>query len=475
MAEPTKHVPLDILILGGGIAGVISALALTKFAPQDAIPRIQIFEIRPEPGTQGGGVNITPNALRLLDHLGALEIMKERGYGVTVDAIEVFDVYSGKLAESTFRGPDGQGMGNPPHKVSRPVFVHSYPKDPSLTTPHLQALRIARGEILKAGLAVAETMPNISFTCNKRTTHISETADAVSLTFDDGTSATGDLLLGCDGIHSITRLMHVEPDRVATYSGCCAVFGYAPYPSSTATVADDDKAQAEAAALDSSDAPLFFDVSAISFARRGMLLTSFHGPARDSMYVGALMQQAEIASRDGWKAARADEAAVRDDLRARFAGAREPLITRLIERTSDFYLWPVFNLSKHGRWSTGRTMLVGDSAHAMAPQGQSTGIVFEDAILLARFLARWMEKGLGRREGEERGTPREAFEAFERFRRKRIDVAFDESQVVLKSVNDVGSWGHWFKMKIIPWYLWWTNMNREKYFVDDVTLSELNY
>ncbi|KAI9655961.1 MAG: hypothetical protein M1821_005022 [Bathelium mastoideum] len=454
MAEPTEHVPLDILILGGGIAGVISALALTKFAPQDAIPRIQIFEIRPEPGTQGGGVNITPNALRLLDHLGALEIMKERGYGVPVDAIEVFDVYSGKLAESAFRGPDGQGMGNPPHK----------------------ALRIARGEILKAGLAVAETMPNITFTCNKRTTNISETADAVSLTFDDGTSATGDLLLGCDGIHSITRLMHVEPDRVATYSGCCAVFGYAPYPSSTTPIATtDDKAQAQAtAAVDSADAPLFFDVSAISFARRGMLLTSFHGPARDSMYVGALMQQAEIASRDGWKAARADEVAVRDDLRARFAGAREPLITRLIEGTSDFYLWPVFNLSKHGRWSTARTMLVGDSAHAMAPQGQSTGIVFEDAILLARFLARWMEKGLGK-EREERGTPREAFEAFERFRRKRIDVAFDESQVVLKSVNDVGSWGHWFKMKIIPWYLWWTNMNREKYFVDDVTLSELNY
>jgi hypothetical protein len=63
-------------------------------------------------------VNLTPNALRLLDRLGALEIIRDRNYGDTIDFLEVFDVYSGKLAESSFRGPDGKGLGDPPYKVN---------------------------------------------------------------------------------------------------------------------------------------------------------------------------------------------------------------------------------------------------------------------------------------------------------------------------------------------------------------------
>jgi hypothetical protein len=53
MASPTSSKvspkPLEIIILGGGIAGLTLALALTKFAPEEEIPRIRIFEIRPEP------------------------------------------------------------------------------------------------------------------------------------------------------------------------------------------------------------------------------------------------------------------------------------------------------------------------------------------------------------------------------------------------------------------------------------------
>jgi salicylate hydroxylase len=45
---------MDILILGGGVAGLTSALALTKFAPKGVVPKIQILEIRPVPATIGG-------------------------------------------------------------------------------------------------------------------------------------------------------------------------------------------------------------------------------------------------------------------------------------------------------------------------------------------------------------------------------------------------------------------------------------
>ena len=117
MASAAPNKGLNIIILGGGIAGLTSSLALTKFAPAGQVPTINIFELRPVPATIGGAVNLTPNALRLLDHLGALPIIRERDYGMTINAVEIFDLYSGKLAESSFSGPNGDGIGNPPYKV----------------------------------------------------------------------------------------------------------------------------------------------------------------------------------------------------------------------------------------------------------------------------------------------------------------------------------------------------------------------
>jgi salicylate hydroxylase len=115
----------------------------------------------------------------------------------------------------------------------------------------------------------------------------------------------------------------------------------------------------------------------------------------------------------------------------RYAGAANPLIQHVIEDAEDLYLWPVFTLSKGGKWATDKVMLIGDSAHAMPPQGESTGIVFEDGVLLARCLAKWMETR------RQEGVPvKEAFDAYEKLRRARIDIAFDESQSVVKTVQD---------------------------------------
>jgi salicylate hydroxylase len=332
---PASKDGLDIIILGGGIAGLTTALALTKYAPKGQVPRIRIYEIRPVPATIGGAVNLTPNALRLLDDLGALPIIRERDYGREIDYLEVFDVYSTRLATSDFSGPDGKGIGNPPYK----------------------ALRITRGDALKGVLAAVEAQENISMTCGKRTIDIKETPENVTLTFEDGESVSADLLMGCDGIHSVTRLKHVDPERKASYSGLCNAFGFAPVEP---------------------DFPVHFECTAINFARRGMLLTSYHNSQKNSVYVGALMQLPELESRDGWKAAGADAKKIRADIMDRFGDAKIPSIKPLIEKTEDFFLWPVFTLSKHGKWSTDRVMLLGDAAvsfiksHLTTPPPQKT-------------------------------------------------------------------------------------------------------
>ncbi|KAF2133962.1 FAD/NAD(P)-binding domain-containing protein [Dothidotthia symphoricarpi CBS 119687] len=426
--------PLNIIILGGGIAGLTTALSLTKFSPPShPPPNITIFEIRPEPATLGGAVNLTPNALRLLAHLGVLDEIRAQNHGHECLAVEVFDLYSGaKVAESSFRGADGKGVG-----------------DPAFT-----ALRICRGDALKSVISVLERHDNISLICGKKTVEIRETGQGVTICFADGAQASADMLIGCDGIHSATRLLHVEPERTAVYSGICNAFGFAP------------RRRGE----NGDFALTHFETSALNFGRRGILLTSFHNATQDSIYVGALMQVPEIASRDGWKAAGADAEKTRGDMLERYGGAANPLIEQCIRDTRDLFLWPVFTLSKGGKWATERVVLIGDSAHAMPPQGESTGIVFEDGVLFSRCVARWMEKG------RDAGVPvKEAFDAYERLRRARIDTAFDESQSVVKTVQDAGWLGHKIKMNVVPWYLWWTKGYREQHFVEDVTTCDLGY
>jgi salicylate hydroxylase len=433
MAPVTK--PMDIIILGGGIAGLTTALSLTKFAPTSSPPNITIFEIRPEPATIGGAVNLTPNALRLLSHLGALGEIRAKSYGAECLAVEVFDLYTNvKIAESSFKGPDGKGLGNPP----------------------FTALRITRGEALKGVLAAIDKHPNIKLICGKKTTEIDEDDSGVTITFADGGSARADILIGCDGIHSVARLKHVEPERTAMYSGICNAFGFAPRRHLPSSKEDFE--------------PTHFSVSGMNFGRRGMLLTSFHDQAQESIYVGALMQVPEIADRNGWKAKGEDVGKVRNEMLERYSGAANPQIAHWIEDAEGLYLWPVFTLSKGGKWATDRVMLIGDSAHAMPPQGESTGIVFEDGVLFSRCLAQWMQT---RRQD---GLPvKEAFDAYESLRRARIDTAFDESQSVVKTVQDTPWLGHKIKMNVVPWYLWWTRAYREKHFVEDVTTCDIGY
>ena len=335
---PASPDGLKVIILGGGIAGLTTALALTKFAPKGQVPKIDIYEIRPEPATVGGAVNLTPNALRMLDHLGALPIMRERDYGMDIDYLEIFDVYSGKIAESSFRGPEGKGVGNPPYK----------------------ALRITRGDALKAVLAAVEAQENITMTCGKKTIKIEETADKVSLQFADGTSASGELLMGCDGIHSVTRLTHVEPERKAVYAGVSNAFGFAPIDP---------------------DFKVHFACTAINFARRGMLLTSYHSSSKNSVYVGALMQVEDVGSRDGWKTEGADAEKIRAKLLERFSDSKIPCIVPLLEKAKDFFLWPVFTLSKEGKWSTDRVMLLGDAAVSIPinPKLPCNSLIYHDS------------------------------------------------------------------------------------------------
>jgi salicylate hydroxylase len=287
--------------------------------------------------------------------------------------------------------------------------------------------------------------PNITIEFGKQAQSIEEDDSGVTISFADGTPSRGDLLIGCDGVHSFTRNNHVDPERKQTYSGLANAYGFVPL---------------------TKEQPVHFEVSALNFARRGMLLTSYHEHTKTSGYVGAIIEVSDIGSIDELKARGDVQENVRKDITERFGEAVLPAVHTFIQEAKDWYMWPIYSLPPFGKWSTKKVILLGDAAHAMPPQGESTGIVLEDGVLLARCLLRKQAM---------QGTIEEAFEAYEKLRRTRINSAYNESQQVVNSVKDAGIVGHTVKTFIIPIYLRYSRAHREKHFIEDVTVVPLGF
>jgi 2-polyprenyl-6-methoxyphenol hydroxylase-like FAD-dependent oxidoreductase len=94
MIDTSMNMPLNhVVIIGGGMSGLCSALALSRHVPD---LRITVFERHPVPSTSGGAISLSPVALRHLDYLGVLLQLDGLGCeaGAEVDAIEVFSVRS---------------------------------------------------------------------------------------------------------------------------------------------------------------------------------------------------------------------------------------------------------------------------------------------------------------------------------------------------------------------------------------------
>jgi 2-polyprenyl-6-methoxyphenol hydroxylase-like FAD-dependent oxidoreductase len=94
------------IIIGGGVAGPASALALSKMGVV-----CTIYELRESAATIGGAINLTPNALRVLDHFGILE--QAMKLGCPCEKIEVFSVATGKrLGELPFGSEEIHGYSS---------------------------------------------------------------------------------------------------------------------------------------------------------------------------------------------------------------------------------------------------------------------------------------------------------------------------------------------------------------------------
>ncbi|KAK1237270.1 hypothetical protein MKX08_002895 [Trichoderma sp. CBMAI-0020] len=181
---------LRILIAGAGIAGLATAIALTRIS-EIANLDIQLYEQAAELREIGASIALSPNGLRTLERLGIDEALGD---------------------ELGFRGPSGIPQIYRHWKTNQVVSVDTFGNVPD---PRHQTARFHRGHI---HAALAKHIPKEWIHLNKKISHAESNNDGVVLHFEDGSSAHGDILIGADGIRSQVRAAFF-PDYKLRFSG----------------------------------------------------------------------------------------------------------------------------------------------------------------------------------------------------------------------------------------------------------------
>ncbi|RAG85317.1 hypothetical protein DN069_12315 [Streptacidiphilus pinicola] len=321
MSAPTPSPIRRVLIAGGGIGGIATALALQ----QQGIDSV-VFERAPQLRDGGAGLHIWTNGMLALAHLGVAD---------QVAAI------APAQSECHFATSTGKPIGMYP--VGQ--FVERYGQP---------TVAIGRSD-LHGILRAAVTVPVVT---GAEVTGYTEHEDGVTLHFADGTSETGDLLIGADGVRSAVRSQLLGPAG-PDYTGYIAWRGHA-------------------------------DMSPDQFPP-GTFRALFGPGTRFTYYDIAPGVVHWMSVADGPAGGR-DQGTPEQTLqmlRERHAGWTDPVEAILAATDPASILrGDVFDRKPDPVWGRGRVTLLGDAAHAMSFNiGQGACQAIEDALVLAEHLA----------------------------------------------------------------------------------------
>ncbi|MCW2380656.1 MULTISPECIES: FAD-dependent oxidoreductase [unclassified Sphingobium] len=167
---------LNILVIGGGIGGLTSAIALRKQGFS-----VTVIERDPSWSVYGVGIIQQGNVLRAAHMLGILDDYAAAGVGF--DAVEVF-------------APNGVQVA----RVPSPRLLPDYPANLGVGRRQLQKVLGDAAQSAGAEIRLGVTAQAIS-----------DGDDAVEVAFSDGSAGRFDLVIGADGVFSKTREM-ILPD-----------------------------------------------------------------------------------------------------------------------------------------------------------------------------------------------------------------------------------------------------------------------
>jgi salicylate hydroxylase len=288
-----------------------------------------VYEQARELGEVGAGIQISPNASRVLHGLGLADELAEMGVR--------------PLAWHQRRWDDGSTL----LRTQLAGAIES-----AFGFPHYQ---MHRADLL---FALARALPAERVHLQHRLTDVLDRGERVEARFASGDRVELDVLVGADGIHSVVRRLLFEPED-PNFTGCAAYRGLVP-----------------AERLRDLD----LEVTAQVWLGPGRHFVHYFVQQERLVNFVAIVDQ-DAWARESWT----DRGDVGEALAA-YEGWH-PQVRAILGAVDEIFIWGLFDRKPLERWSAGRVTLLGDACHAMLPfMAQGAAQAIEDGATLAACL-----------------------------------------------------------------------------------------
>ena len=357
---------MHAIIIGAGMGGLFAALALRE---SGQFTSVDVYEQTANPGTAGAGITMPPNGARLCKWLGVdLTGGDPKGPHGAVDGGRAAILETTRMVMD-----DGT--------ISVKPLDHNTAANDGAGFHHMHRLDLLMclyKRCFDFGPDSGEDCP-IRIHMAKRLDSMSQTDDLATVTFRDGTADTGELVIGADGLNSVTRqfVYPAAPPRRWTFVVCYR--GLIPREEVAKLTKEDgspmDYNPIDSASMDARKTEFGYVVT--YWVRGGELLNVWMG------YYEPDADEFEGDEGDWFPADRAEmirnmKIAFKDDVRMDDVVA---LAGSVVKPTK----WGLYDLDAFPSWHNGRVAVLGDAAHAVLPTfGQGAALAIEDGAALGK-------------------------------------------------------------------------------------------
>lgn len=314
---------LPILIAGGGIGGLATAIGLAR----KGLPSV-VLERAAELGEIGAGIQLGPNAFHAFDYLGVGD--EARGMAVYIDSLRLMDAIQG-------------------------TEITRIPLDDAFRTRFRNPYAVIhRGDLHGVFLRACREHPLVTLRTGSEVVDYEQDAGSVTAILGDGTRVTGRLLIGADGLWSNVR------KRVVA-DGQPRVSGHTTYRSVIPTEEMPEDLRWNAATLWAGP-----KCHIVHYPLKGWkmfnLVVTYHNDA-PSPEAGVSVSHAEVQK--GFEHV-------------------APVARQIIDRGQNWKRWVLCDREPVTNWVDGRVALLGDAAHPMLQYfAQGACMAMEDAVALS--------------------------------------------------------------------------------------------
>ena len=341
---------MKILIVGAGIGGLVSALCLNKKGYE-----VEIYEQSEVLSELGAGVQLSPNATRVLDYLELTDDLKPHIFEPR--SFQFLNYKTEKIISKRELGLKIQDdFGFPNFDVHR---------------ADLQ--KVLLNKVEEEGIKILTNMKVIDVGNEENKAYIKINEEKIK----------ADIVIGADGIHSVVREKLFEK-KESSFTGNVAWRMLIP--------------------VDLLPRDLILPDTTVWLGPKKHFV-SYHVSGGKNLNCVCLVEQ------DGWTNESWSERGNIEDLREVYNGWNQTIETLLkIANPNTLYRWALHDRPPMKQWSKGRITLLGDAAHPMLPfLAQGAAMAIEDGAVLADCISSYKDNEKSLKYFEQIRKPRTSF------------------------------------------------------------------